>query len=423
MIRRFDHLPEETVGNAFTDKIWIPNVPFFAAGASMKTASSFTLMGFQAGLDMITGGSEMPLFIEKTVDEVIWGYDDKLSAMASVILPPEEVKAPGKFGLFAGQNLTSDGMMTVNTGQTDITQLGEVLRFRNKTHFNAWKTRECNRVQGGEGGFFPPGISEDRTLEVFVSAMCRSLKMTFDDYVQAAGMTAMRFRPDPDLFNYDAPENECYCVEGPPLEMPDTSDDDVFNDDPFFDFGSTDTEPDVAPSSSTKECHGKGVFEIGPCKFGAPLLLSWPHFLDADDFPFMRYIEGMHPDVDKHGMVMDVQQDMGIALSGNIRLQMNVKIEKITGLKEYEKLPMEVGQELVLPLMWMDDEIKMSADHPLPLLLATALKTGDEMAVANGLLSGQSLLLQLLVVVCYLKWKTMLDDAEDLEHSSEMDGF
>lgn len=68
------------------------------------------------------------------------------------------------------------------------------MRYKDKSHFKAWKTEECNRVQGGEGGFFPPSIKEETVLGVFVSPMCRNLKLTFDQYVTAAGMEAMRFR-------------------------------------------------------------------------------------------------------------------------------------------------------------------------------------------------------------------------------------
>ena len=88
----------------------------------------------------------------------------------------------------------------------------ELTRFKEKSHFTAWKTEECNRVQGGEGGFFPPNIEEKTVLGVFVSPMCRNMKLTFDRWVEAAGLQAMRFRPDPNLFDYDAFENWNYMA-------------------------------------------------------------------------------------------------------------------------------------------------------------------------------------------------------------------
>ena len=157
-------------------------------------------------------------------------------------------------------------------------------------------------------------------------------------------------RPDPDLFNYDAPENQCFCYKGSTAGInsaaaasPDASsssedEEDFFGEDSFFDFGSDDvvddyqvnvpTTPPTEPEDDGK-CHGNGIFAVAPCKFGAPLILSWPHFLDADaDHDFLKHLEGISPDPNKHRMSMDVQKDMGIALAGNVRLQISVKAEK-----------------------------------------------------------------------------------------------
>ena len=157
-------------------------------------------------------------------------------------------------------------------------------------------------------------------------------------------------RPDPDLFNYDAPENQCFCYKGstaginsvaaaaPAASSSSEDEEDFFGEDSFFDFGSDDviddyqvnvpTTPPTEPEDDGK-CHGNGIFAVAPCKFGAPLILSWPHFLDADaDHDFLKHLEGISPDLNKHGMSMDVQKDMGIALAGNVRLQISVKAEK-----------------------------------------------------------------------------------------------
>ena len=49
---------------------------------------------------------------------------------------------------------------------------------------------------------------------------------------------------------------------------------------------------------------------------------------------------------------------------------------------------MEPGVELILPIMWFDDEIKMAPDAKLPLMLGSALATPSAMVVANAVLSG-----------------------------------
>ena len=129
MVKRFDFLAWETVGDPFRDKVVIPNIPLFAAGASMKDANFLTKSGFEMALNSgLERNESTQMFLVKTVQEVIWGYDCELTQMASMMLPADQIKTPGKFGLLAGQNLSSDGKMTVNTGQTDITRLGDVVR-------------------------------------------------------------------------------------------------------------------------------------------------------------------------------------------------------------------------------------------------------------------------------------------------------
>ena len=66
----------------------------------------------------------------------------------SLVLPPEEVGIPGKFGLMAGKNSSLGGLYTVYTGATDLKKLSQMVAFRGKTSFKAWRTKACNKVGG-----------------------------------------------------------------------------------------------------------------------------------------------------------------------------------------------------------------------------------------------------------------------------------
>ena len=59
------------------------------------------------------------------------------------ILPPEEFKVPGVFGLFAGKNGSSDGRYTIHTGVTRPGSISEVDKWRGETRFDesVWRTR------------------------------------------------------------------------------------------------------------------------------------------------------------------------------------------------------------------------------------------------------------------------------------------
>ena len=206
---------------------------------------------------------ESKMFIQRTVEEVLWGYEEPLVVGATMVLPEDEIKVPGHFGLLAGRNMTSEGEYTIwgGGGPGGLGDLGKVTAWKGQTRFHAWNTKECNAVTGGEGSQFPPGITKQSKPSIFVSAMCRPIDLAFVKEKQVQGVQTFMFEPDQQVFNYSAPANQCYCV--PPAN-----------------------------------CTDSGVFYVAPCKFGAPLVVSWPHFLDA---PYhAQRISGLKPNEDSH---------------------------------------------------------------------------------------------------------------------------
>ena len=75
------------------------------------------------------------------------------------------------------------------------------------------------------------------------------------------------------------------------------------------------------------------------------------------------------------------------------------------GLSFFSSLPTYKGEQLILPIMWFDDEIRMSPDAKLPLMLVEALATPSAMVLANGVLSGLALAFQMALALGYLGWK------------------
>ena len=41
--------------------------------------------------------------------------------------------------------------------------------------------------------------------------MCRTIRMHPTDYITIGPLKGLTFLPDHNLFDYEAPENECYC--------------------------------------------------------------------------------------------------------------------------------------------------------------------------------------------------------------------
>jgi hypothetical protein len=53
-------------------------------------------------------------------------------------------------------------------------------------------------------------------------------------------------------------------------------------------------------------CGIRGIFNISACKFGAPMAISWPHFLHGDP-KLLEDVEGLNPDINRHGFFLDFQ--------------------------------------------------------------------------------------------------------------------
>lgn len=49
-----------------------------------------------------------------------------------------------------------------------------------------------------------------------------------------------------------------------------------------------------------------GVFNVSACQFGSPVMLSWPHFFQADP-KLLNAVEGLSPNKEKHQTSVDVQ--------------------------------------------------------------------------------------------------------------------
>ncbi len=65
------------------------------------------------------------LLIKKTVNEILFGYEDKL---LSYLLPLNLVPSD-RVGLFIDKNNTVDGVYTVNTGGDNYKNVGQVERY------------------------------------------------------------------------------------------------------------------------------------------------------------------------------------------------------------------------------------------------------------------------------------------------------
>ena len=74
---------------------------------------------------------------------------------------------------------------------------------------------------------------------------------------------------------------------------------------------------------------GDGMFAISSCQFDAPIVLSWPHFLHANQ-TYLDSLAGLSPDAEKHSFYFDVQPTTGTTLAAKARIQINLAIKQNT---------------------------------------------------------------------------------------------
>ena len=268
------------------------------------------------------------MFIKRSIKEVLWGYEEPLVVGATMVLPEDEIKVPGHFGLLAGRNMSSEGEYTTwgGGGQGGLGDLGRVTAWKGQRRFHAWKTEECNAVRGGEGSQFPPGLTRQSRPSIFVPALCRPLDLVYVEDKYVGGVQTLLFEPDPEVFNYSNPHNNCYC-------------------------------------QGQANCSDNGVFYVSPCKFGAPLVVSWPHFLDAPHH--QNRVAGLKPRDKHHRFRILIQPVMGMGLSASVRLQLNLDLMKVDNLPPFDKLPV---QRLLVPVIWFENTIQEPPEILLVLL-------------------------------------------------------
>jgi len=68
---------------------------------------------------------------------------------------------------------------------------------------------------------------------------------------------------------------------------------------------------------------GDGMFAISSCQFDAPIILSWPHFLHANQ-SYLNSLTGLTPDAEKHSFYFDVQPTTGTTLAAKARIQVSI---------------------------------------------------------------------------------------------------
>lgn len=102
----------------------------------------------------------------------------------------------------------------------------------------------------------------------------------------------------------------------------------------------------------------RGVFSIGQCQLGAPIYVSLPHFLDADEY-YLEQVDGLKPNRSLHEFYIDVESTLhSIPVGLKARLQLNVATPEL----RFRNIP-----NAMIPVLWQEVTFKM--DKPIATML------------------------------------------------------
>ncbi|XP_051890108.1 platelet glycoprotein 4 [Pristis pectinata] len=294
--------PNMSVGSE-RDKLTALNLAAAAAPSLVHPALHFMV-------NRILKKLNASLFQTRTVEELLWGYEDP-------ILKQMQSKDPIT-GIFYPYNGTADGYYNVFTGKDDISKVGIIDRWRNKKKLPFWNDTYCDMINGTDGSSFPPFVHNEKKIYFFSSDICRSIYAEYEQKKSLKGIRVHRFViPAMALAsNVENPDNHCYCKD----------------------------------MMITKNCTFAGILGISSCKEGKPIYISLPHFLYASD-ELVNSIDGMRPNKEEHETFLDVEPVTGFSLRIAKRIQINLMFKPSEKIEILHK----IKEPTYFPLVWLNE--------------------------------------------------------------------
>ena len=145
---------------------------------------------------------------------------------------------------------------------------------------------------------------KDTDVWLFNDQLCRSIWLSFKQEVNIQGIKTYQFSPSPDVFSMSNPNNYCYCptVRDCAIAVPENDTWDM-----------SECNECIDGLLSLQGCQGWCLCYqsmLNPFSPGAPVIMSTPHFLDADPALALA-IDGIDPDPVKHITYLNLEPMTG----------------------------------------------------------------------------------------------------------------
>ncbi|XP_010839573.1 PREDICTED: scavenger receptor class B member 1 isoform X2 [Bison bison bison] len=309
--RSYQFQPDKSLGQE-SDYIVMPNILVLSASMMMENRPG--LLKLMMTLAFSTLGQRA--FMNRTVGEIMWGYDDPLIHLINQYFP-NSLPFKGKFGLFAELNNSDSGLFTVFTGVKNFSRIHLVDKWNGVSKVNYWHSDQCNMINGTSGQMWAPFMTPESSLEFYSPEACRSMKLVYKEQGVFGGIPTFRFVAPSTLFANGSvyPPNEGFCP-----------------------------------------CRESGIQNVSTCRFNAPLFLSHPHFYNADPV-LAEAVSGLHPNPKEHSLFLDIHPVTGIPMNCSVKLQLSLFLKSVKGIGQTGNI-----QPVVLPLMWFEESGAMEGE-------------------------------------------------------------
>ncbi|XP_015510791.1 lysosome membrane protein 2 [Neodiprion lecontei] len=317
-------------GRPDSEIVRVPNLLLIMAVQKVKDMNYVTQFAATAFLSIL----EVEPFKLLTVKEYLWGYTDNLLETAQNI--PMDTEVVDKIGMLMKRSGLSKDRITVHTGNGDIDKLGLYEELNGLKSLKVWGGEECDKIQGTDGSMFPPNIIRDRDapLEIYTRDICRKFSLTYHSTNASFGIPSLRYKPAKDVFTASSTKNSCFC------------------------------EKTVQDSKGTiQSCPPAGVFNVSACQFGAPLLISFPHFYRGEKI-LLKNVDGLKPNAELHETYLDVHPRLGTPIGGWSRMQVNLQVTVVPTVPVLDLLK----DGMILPMLWFEIGIDSIPEVVLSLL-------------------------------------------------------
>ncbi|XP_076264060.1 sensory neuron membrane protein 1-like [Rhynchophorus ferrugineus] len=234
------------------------------------------------------------------------------------------------------KNNTHQGYFTIKSGQNDRYEAAVLVKYQNKTTIDVWPNSEnstCKQA-GGVTTVFPPDIKNNINFETFSEDICRSIKLSFSEIQHVQDTKGYKFTATNNTFR-SSEASSCFCLNK------------------------------TADIDGIYRCFD-GLLDLTTCQ-GAPVLVSFPHFLNADE-KYVQGVIGVRPEKKLHETYVTLEPISGTPLSLSKRVQFNMFVRSVPNITSLENVT-----HTLMPIFWIDETTTLTGPY-LDLLKHTLLR-------------------------------------------------